>query len=1143
MHKVLASSFRSLLAGGMLLTLCLVLMHAAYAADPVACENWVATVVSVEGRVEARSADEPVWRLVALNDRYCAGDELRTLENSRAALQLRNDTIVRLDQRSMVRFVPIEPDVPLLMRLLNGRAFFLSRHPRPLTIETPFMNAASGGTEYLIDVDEAAGTATLTVIEGVMHLSNPAGTLTVGAGESSVTRAGEAPAPHLAVRPRDVLQWALYYPPVLSLRELRLDPRAPDWQSLVAVSIAAYQDGNVAGAFDTLADAPDDIDDPRFYAYRASLLLSVGRIDEAHADIAQSLALAPGNGLARALEALIAVVLNAPAEALELALGAAATEPDSPSIQIALSYAWQANLNLAEALTAAQASARLDPESALAWARVAELWMSQGYLDKALDAARRAEALNPREARFHTVVGFAHLTRIEIAEAAAAFEAAIAIDSADPLPRLGLGLAKIRKGKLAEGRMNIEIAAALDPANALIRSYLGKAYYEEKRDAPAAIQFDLAKMLDPNDPTPWMYDAIRKQMVNRPVEAVRDMDEVIALNDNRAIYRSRLLLDQDLAARSVSRGRSYEDLGFGQRALLEGWRSVNTDPANYSAHRFLADSYATLPQSEIAQQSALLTSQLLQPINLNPVRPSLSDDALVLVEPGAVDAAFNEYSRLFERDRLQLLTSGIAGGQGTLGGELILSGVQDRYSFSLGHYSYETDGFRDNADIDQTITSLFAQVAITPSLNVQAEARISDLEHGFLGQLFDPDIYSPTYRLDSKVKTYRIGGNYSPSPRSTLLLSALYRDRTERQEDAQTISGISEFSSLAEAESRVVEGQHLFRMNRVTFIAGAGYLKDESDGGFGGTVVLIPGILEIPISVDITDDISHTNYYLYSLVSLTSSLNLTLGGSFDRIQDKEFDNRDQFNPKLGLLWDVSASTTLRLAGLRTLNRNMPANLTIEPTQVAGFQQFYQDPPAAESRLYGIGIDHRFSKNLLGGVEVKRRDVEYPVFIEVEDDFVESGYGSRFDLGRAYLYWTPGKRTAVNLEYHLERNVQGEVEGDVPKLTTQRLPIGVNYYHPSGLFAGLTGTLVDQDGNYFNPESGEQVPISSTFWTWDGSVGYRLPNRRGIISITVENMTDRRFSLYQVDDMIGYEQSAVGLYPRRLALLKVAISFD
>ena len=79
--------------------------------------------------------------------------------------------------------------------------------------------------------------------------------------------------------------------------------------------------------------------------------------------------------------------------------------------------------------------------------------------------------------------------------------------------------------------------------------------------------------------------------MNRPVEALRSLERSIELNDNRAVYRSRLLLDEDLAARGASLGRVYDELGFPQLALTQGWQSLRTDSANYSAHRMLADSY------------------------------------------------------------------------------------------------------------------------------------------------------------------------------------------------------------------------------------------------------------------------------------------------------------------------------------------------------------------------------------------------------------------------------------------------------------------------------------------------------------------------------------------------------------------------
>ena len=148
------------------------------------------------------------------------------------------------------------------------------------------------------------------------------------------------------------------------------------------------------------------------------------------------------------------------------------------------------------------------------------------------------------------------------------------------------------------------------------------------------VNMPLQRSLIRQDPTPWFYDAIRKQTVNRPAEALHDLQTAIELNDNRAVYRSSLLLDSDLAARSASIARIYNDLGFEQLALVEGWKSVNTDPGNFSAHRFLADSYSTLPRHEVARVSELLQAQLLQPINITPIQPRLAESNLFLISSG-----------------------------------------------------------------------------------------------------------------------------------------------------------------------------------------------------------------------------------------------------------------------------------------------------------------------------------------------------------------------------------------------------------------------------------------------------------------------------------------------------------------------------
>src|SRR4029077_17991240 len=157
----------------------------------------------------------------------------------------------------------------------------------------------------------------------------------------------------------------------------------------------------------------------------------------------------------------------------------------------------------------------------------------------------------------------------------------------------------------------------------------------------------------------------------------------IELNNNRMVYRSSLLLDSDLAARSAALGQIYNNLGFQQLGLVEGWKSVNTDPANFSAHRLLADTYSTLPRHEIARVSELLQSQLLQPLNMTPIQPHLAESNLFLIAAGGpTTLSFNEFNPLFNRNGINFQTTGLGGENNTYAGEGVLSGIYNKAAFS-----------------------------------------------------------------------------------------------------------------------------------------------------------------------------------------------------------------------------------------------------------------------------------------------------------------------------------------------------------------------------------------------------------------------------------------------------------------------------
>ncbi|HET6515237.1 MAG TPA: TonB-dependent receptor [Thermodesulfovibrionales bacterium] len=1061
------------------------------------CVQWVARVVSVQGSVQVRRVGTTQWEPTHFGDTFCPGDMVRVLERSRSEIMLANESILRLDQKTTVTFSMPEKEKTFLIDLIDGAVHFFSRFRRSLKVTTPFVNATVEGTEFLVKVERDK--TFISLFEGRVLAENKAGSIMLDRGQSAVAMADQAPVIRVVARPRDAVQWTLYYPPVFS-----------------------YRPGDLQTALKT------------DWRARVSLLLSVGRIDEAKAEIDEALKTTPGNSDALALQSVIAVVQNEKERALDLGRRSVEADPKSACARIALSYAQQANFDLQGALKTLKEAVALEPENALAWARLSELWLSFGNLDEALKAAKQAAGLNPALARTQTVLGFAYLTQIEITTAVDAFHKAIELDEADPLPRLGLGLARIRKGDLSDGRGDIEIAAGLDPDNSLIRSYLGKAYYEEKRDKVSSDQFTMAKELDPLDPTSYFYDAIRKQSINRPVEALYDLQKAIELNDDRAVYRSRLLLDEDLAARSANLSGIYSDLGFQQLAVEEAANSVNADPASFSAHRFLSDSYSALPRHEIARVNELLQSQLLQPINITPVRPELAESNLFILEgTGPAQPSFNEFNPLFNRNRIALQLDGAVGSNSTFGDEVIVSGVHDKLSFSLGQFHYETDGFRENNDLKTNIYNVFAQYSLSENTSIQAEYRNTNTTKGDLELRFDPENFTPTLRQKEDIDSFRLGLRHSFAPGSELLTSLIYQHAT-----TDTVVFPDIFQINGKANNYVGEVRYLYKISPFHITAGIGHrqLDQTLTSIFSG----------VPSPEDLKN--RFTNIYLYTQIDVQKNLSLTLGGSGDFLEGAyEGEGRNQFNPKLGLTWQPLPSTTVRAAVFRTLQRPFISiadiDPSLEPTEIAGFNQFFDDLTGDEAWRYGIGVDQKISANLSAGAEISARDLDHKIIDVTGPTPVAISRDWQEKLGRAYLYWTPTLRVAVSAEYFYEwfsREADALFVGveQFTKLRTHRVPITVGYFDPSGFSATVKATYVNQQGDFVptGPGNYALVPGKDDFWVFDAAIRYRLPKRFGMISLEAKNLFDEKFKFQDTDP--GNPR----IFPDRLILLKLTLAF-
>ena len=110
-----------------------------------------------------------------------------------------------------------------------------------------------------------------------------------------------------------------------------------------------------------------------------------------------------------------------------------------------------------------------------------------------------------------------------------------------------------------------------------------------------------------------------------------------------------------------------------------------------------------------------------------------------------------------------------------------------------------------------------------------------------------------------------------------------------------------------------------------------------------------------------------------------------------------------------------------------------------------------------------------------------------------------------------------------------------------RVTTWTIPARATYFHPSGLFGGVAVTYVDQE---VRREQGSPLAEGdSSFTLTDLSVGYRLPKRRGQVSLTVQNLFDRDFK-YQDDSYrtFSLEPYVSPYIPETTVMGRVTLSF-
>jgi len=1100
-------------------------------------EKAAGRIVSLSGAVTIQKGSQTVSGRPFLN--LDPGDIVITGPNARAAILLRDETLIKLNANSKVTIQNVissaktnQADKTQIKQNSGEMWIRTKNRPGELNIDTKSGSAAIRGTEFVIKADDEK--TSLTLLDGAAELSNDHGSVLIAKGEQGESTPDTAPVKRSITveESENATQWIFYFPKNLNLEKNLIEN---DLESLKK----NYEEN------------PDKLE-PAIILGIKNLIL--GHFDEALALFDESIKIDPSSSLAHLMRARTLFVMH----------------------------------KQKEAIIAVDLAIKADETWYLPHAEKSKILIAQNDLIKAEKEARKAIDLDSDGAEGWISLGDIQYAFGKLKPAEVSFDKALSIDSELSEAHIGKARILISRFYNAEAIDEFLSAVLLDPHYARAHLYLGQAFYQSNQTKKAIFEISEARKLDPKDPLVLNSLSIIYDVAHEYAMALELDEKTIEITPN--LLEAGARQSRNLSVASGNLGIEPLRFGLTDWAFFQANKAIRENPIDGASHFTLSTIYnnnsiqPVIPKSDGvgAAQAQLSTGQVrgLKGTNLTGINAMTStnefdkgfdfasdSERLIgkILSPSVIGSPNGRY-RFFRAKELYVTTEGLWGQQQVStpreAGAQINGYLGTPWNLYL-NTQYKGGLTRDVlGDITGKGNRSFfrSDLAFSPTRKLDVLASYSRADVNV--RVFDKNFPKARSLYTPDINNFDLALNYMINPHNSLLGRYFWEISSKRLD-----GGIPELSNLKTfagifPRNQGAQLRYLSNFKKHKFTSGAEWIHSVNpahvNASFLSTAVSPPvstiGYLQQKAKYDIV------TAYTQDLFRINPRTDLVLGLRYDQIFQKAKDEsvtltttdamtsslfnssskditRLSINPQVGLAYNLGHNSVVRLGGQRKAfyNTFLPE---LAPQDVAGLPFSNQGEfftRGTEGWEYAASFENKLP---FANAFIKAKPFYRRMTVRNFDNLPtrnESQKVNNFGFELSYnqiLYKQVGffanyvyQHIRNKTDYKIFDDVTSTlaiVNGKIPALQVpNRLRFGWTWHSPSGISLNYINTFIGKKYGDLSNSKGNKI---DSYLLGDVNLTYESPRTKSYLAtVGVNNIYGAAFrqSLRQRDPGITF----------------------